>query len=90
VHSSERDVLQCFRAISPDDLPLAGEVPTHPGLFLHTGHGTLGWTCGLATGECLAQSIVDHMNGKNTQDGTYTLRDGSKIDRQILSPKRFG
>ena len=31
-----------FRPLSPDDLPIAGAVESVPGLYLHTGHGSLG------------------------------------------------
>jgi D-amino-acid dehydrogenase len=89
IHASERDAVPCFRPLSPDDLPVVGEIPSRPGLFVHTGHGTLGWTLGLATGECIAQAIADRMEGKDTQTGTFTLADGTKIDRKVLSPKRF-
>jgi len=90
----EEAVLPCFRCLSPDDLPIAGEVPGKPGLFLHSGHGTLGWRCGLATGDCLAQAIVDRLQqttnvNANTQEGTFTLQDGSSMERWILSPGRF-
>ena len=35
-------VIPCFRPLSPDDLPIAGSVESIPGLYLHTGHGSLG------------------------------------------------
>jgi glycine/D-amino acid oxidase-like deaminating enzyme len=54
-------VLPGFRALSPDDLPIVGAVPKVPGLFLHTGHGSLGWTVGLATGDLLAAQIHRHI-----------------------------
>lgn len=79
----------CFRSISPDDLPIVGEVPALPGLFLHTGHGTLGWTTGIATGDCLAQAIVDKLEGRDSQEGAFALPGDIEINRNDLSPKRF-
>lgn len=89
LHVRTEAALACFRPASPDDLPLVGEVPSMPGLFLHTGHGTLGWTTGLATGDCLAQAVVDHLEGRSSQEGAFTLADESTIERSTLSPSRF-
>jgi D-amino-acid dehydrogenase len=86
---SEDDALQCFRPISPDDIPLVGEVSSVPGLFLHTGHGTLGWTLSLATAECVAQAVADRLEAKETALSTFTLPDDTLIDRKVLSPDRF-
>ena len=33
--------LPCFRPMSPDDVPLVGSIRAVPGLFIHSGHGTL-------------------------------------------------
>jgi D-amino-acid dehydrogenase len=91
-------VLPCFRALSPDDLPVVGPVPAIPGLFLHTGHGSLGWTLGWATGDLLAEQIHRHIRSDSTvanrdESGTrgdlIRLSDGSEIDASVLSPKRF-
>jgi glycine/D-amino acid oxidase-like deaminating enzyme len=83
------EALPCFRPQSPDDLPLVGEVPSMPGLFLHNGHGTLGWTTGLATGDCVAQAVADRLEGRSSQDGVFTLADNTQIERKTLSPGRF-
>ena len=80
--------IQCFRPLSPDDLPLVGEVDSIPGLFLHTGHGTLGWTMSLATGQCVAQAVRDRVNNVQPEKH-FVLEDGSSIDRNVLSPNRF-
>jgi D-amino-acid dehydrogenase len=86
--AQEDDVLPCFRPMSPDDLPIVGEVSALPGLFLHTGHGTLGWTTGLTTGDCVAQAVVDKLEGR--QEGSFDLQNnGTRMDRGILSPNRF-
>jgi glycine/D-amino acid oxidase-like deaminating enzyme len=83
------DAVPCFRPISPDDLPLIGEVAALPGLFLHTGHGTLGWTTALATGDCVAQAVVDRLEGRDSQEGLFALSNDHMIDRKIVSPNRF-
>ena len=86
--ASEKSALQCFRPMSPDDIPLVGEVSSVPGLFLHTGHGTLGWTLCLATSECVAQALCDKIQGIEDQV-TYKLPGDITIDRAPLSPDRF-
>jgi glycine/D-amino acid oxidase-like deaminating enzyme len=58
-------VLPCYRALSPDDLPIVGAVAEVPGLFLHTGHGSLGWTLGWATGDLLAAQIHRHLQSNS-------------------------
>jgi glycine/D-amino acid oxidase-like deaminating enzyme len=82
-------VTPCFRPLSPDDLPLVGEVKSVPGLFLHTGHGTLGWTLGLATADCLAQSVCDAIQGHSDETDSFVLPDHSRIPKGVLSPSRF-
>ena len=39
---SNNEILECFRPLSPDDIPIAGAVKSIPGLYIHTGHGSLG------------------------------------------------
>jgi len=80
--------------MSPDDLPLVGEVPTVDGLFLCTGHGSLGWTLGMATGEMLAQAVERKLQqGQDPkigdEDFMYELSDGSRVDPKVFSPRRF-
>lgn len=67
---------------------MVGEVGSVPGLFLHTGHGTLGWTLCLATAECLAQALCDDMAGKE-KSTKYQLPGDVTVDRAKLSPDRF-
>jgi len=86
--ASEQNALQCFRPCSPDDLPIVGEVKASPGVFMHTGHGTLGWTISHATSECLAQAMYDRIKG-NESRRTYYLSDGIDLDANRLSPNRF-
>ena len=85
--------------MSPDDLPIVGEVPNVDGLFLNTGHGSLGWTIGLATGEMLAQAVVHKLirtadaaesdDKQQKEPMMYELSDGSVIDPKFFSPGRF-
>ncbi len=82
-------VTPCYRPLSPDDLPLVGEVKSVPGLFLHTGHGTLGWTLGLATADCLAQSVCDAIQGRSDEKDSFVLSDHTRIPKSVLSPSRF-
>ena len=84
----EASALQCFRPLSPDDIPIVGAVRSTPGVFLHTGHGTLGWTLCLATAECLAQAMTDDVVGRDRQ-ATYDLPGGISVERARLSPDRF-
>ncbi|SFU92844.1 NAD(P)/FAD-dependent oxidoreductase [Pseudoduganella namucuonensis] len=55
------NVLRCWtglRAASPDGLPLIGEHPGRPGVWLATGHEGLGITTSLATAQLLAARIA--------------------------------
>lgn len=48
-----------LRPYPPDGLPVLGGVPGHGWLYLATGHGRLGITLAPATGELLADVILD-------------------------------
>jgi len=48
-----------MRSLSPDGLPFIGPVPGLAGLHLATAHATLGITLAPATGEMLAQQLLD-------------------------------
>eukprot|EP01083_Nonionella_stella_P163072 535870_1 len=85
---AEDNALQCFRPVSPDDIPIVGQVRSIPGLYMHTGHGTLGWTLCLATSECLAQALHDDINGNKSQS-RYQLPGNVTVSRAGLSPDRF-
>lgn len=52
------------RPTSVDDLPIIGQVPGHAGLYLATGHGTLGVTLGPITGALAAREITEQQNQK--------------------------
>ena len=57
----ERIIAQqaCFRPISADYLPLIGRVPRTPGAYVATGHNVWGILNAPATGEAIAELIVD-------------------------------
>lgn len=46
-----------FRPMTPDGRPIVGPTRLN-GLFVNTGHGTLGWTLALASAERLADTIA--------------------------------
>ena len=48
-----------LRPITSDGLPVIGEVPGRPGLFVATGHHMLGVTLGPATGDALAPLVLE-------------------------------
>ena len=81
------EAVECYRPISADDLPIVGEVKEHKVLFLHTGHGTLGWSLCCATSECVAQGVEACLSGENRED--FYLSNGTTIPKHILSPDRF-
>ena len=48
-----------LRPATPDDLPIIGSVPDFDGLYLATGHGTLGVTLAPATAAALAPLVLE-------------------------------
>jgi D-amino-acid dehydrogenase len=46
------------RPFLADMLPVIGEAPGHPGLWVNFGHGHQGFTLGPATGRLLAEMLV--------------------------------
>jgi len=46
-----------LRPATPSNLPLIGRTK-YPGLFLNTGHGTLGWTLACGSGRALADIVT--------------------------------
>lgn len=46
------------RPMAPDDLPIIGEIPGRSGLYLATGHGTLGITLGPITGRLVSLEMT--------------------------------
>ena len=49
----------CFRPVTPDGLPLIGAILGAPGAYIATGHGVWGILNGPATGEAVAELILD-------------------------------
>ncbi len=49
----------CFRPVTADGLPLIGPVPGAPGAFVATGHSVWGILNAPATGEAVAELIID-------------------------------
>jgi glycine/D-amino acid oxidase-like deaminating enzyme len=49
----------CFRPLTEDGLPLIGKVPGNEGVYVATGHNVWGILNAPATGEALAELIVD-------------------------------
>lgn len=69
-----------LRPMTPDGTPVIG--PTHiPGLYLNTGHGTLGWTMACGSGRVLA----DMMSGRETEINAADLA----VSRYEVGPQRF-
>ena len=48
-----------FRAATPDKLPIIGESPNHPGIYLATGHEGLGISTSLATARLLCDELLN-------------------------------
>jgi D-amino-acid dehydrogenase len=48
-----------LRPMTPDGSPVIGAVPGIAGLFVNSGHGTLGWTLGPGSAAALASLICD-------------------------------
>ena len=49
----------CYRTVTEDGLPLIEAVPTSQGAFVATGHGVWGILNAPATGETLAEAVLD-------------------------------
>ena len=49
----------CFRPVTQDGLPLIGAIPGSPGAFVATGHSVWGILNAPATGEAVAELILD-------------------------------
>jgi D-amino-acid dehydrogenase len=52
-----------MRSLSDDGLPFIGAVPGHAGVFVATGHATLGITLAPLGGELLAELILERKHG---------------------------
>jgi D-amino-acid dehydrogenase len=60
--TAEAEFWAGLRPVTPDSVPIIGQSPL-PGLFLNTGHGTLGWTMSCGS----ARLIADLMGGKKPE-----------------------
>lgn len=49
----------CYRPVTADGLPLIGAIPNAPGAYVATGHSVWGILNGPATGEAMAELILD-------------------------------
>ena len=49
----------CFRPLTEDGLPLIGAVPGAPGAYVATGHSVWGMLNAPATGEAMAELLLD-------------------------------
>ncbi|TNC72585.1 D-amino acid dehydrogenase [Rubellimicrobium roseum] len=56
-----------LRPMTPDGTPVVGRTPV-PGLFLNTGHGTLGWTMAAGSGRVLADIVSGRRSEIETAD----------------------
>src|SRR5690606_13283897 len=55
---AEADFWTGLRPMTPDSTPIVGRT-RYRGLYLNTGHGTLGWTMACGSGRLLADIIMD-------------------------------
>ncbi|MER6528663.1 FAD-dependent oxidoreductase [Streptomyces sp. NPDC001508] len=70
------------RPTSVDDLPVIGPAPGHEGLYLATGHGTLGITLGPLTGALAAQEIA-HRQHQPCLDPFRLTRFANRTKRRV-------
>jgi len=68
----------CYRPVVQDGLPLIGRVPGVAGAYVATGHSVWGMLNGPATGEAMAELIVD---------GTASTVDIAPFDPARLGPQ---
>ncbi len=68
-----------LRPMTPDGTPIIGAT-THPGLYLNTGHGTLGWTMACGSGRVLADLVTGVEPEIETADLSL-YRDGRALTR---------
>jgi D-amino-acid dehydrogenase len=53
------------RPATPSSRPLVGQLKQGPdNLWMHTGHGMLGWTLAFGTAQRLASSLQGYVGGK--------------------------
>ena len=55
-----------MKPFRPDSTPIVGATPVS-GLFLNTGHGTLGWTMAAGSGRLIADLVLGRRPDIDTQ-----------------------
>jgi D-amino-acid dehydrogenase len=71
-----------FRPLTPDGRPLIGATPIK-GLYLNTGHGSLGWTLACASGEALLESILPAAKSSQRVDRQPPADSLAAVEREI-------
>jgi D-amino-acid dehydrogenase len=74
-----------LRPMTPDGTPVVGRTPV-PGLFLNTGHGTLGWTMAAGSGRVLADIVSGRRSDIETADLGFARYLGEGRRRGTLVP----
>jgi D-amino-acid dehydrogenase len=63
---SEAETWFGYRPLTPDSLPIIGPTRRYPNLYLAAGHGTLGMTLSLITGELIMQMVTGQQTAVKT------------------------
>jgi glycine/D-amino acid oxidase-like deaminating enzyme len=81
----------CFRPVTQDGLPLIGAVPGAPGAYVATGHSVWGILNAPATGEAMAELILDGLSTVVNLSPFDTARLPAKEPGRIPAARsRFG
>ncbi|HET7881297.1 MAG TPA: FAD-dependent oxidoreductase [Acetobacteraceae bacterium] len=73
----------CFRPVTQDGLPLIGPIQSAPGAYIATGHSVWGILNAPATGEAMAELILD----RSTRSVDLSVFDPARL--APLHPRRF-
>ena len=76
----------CYRPVTQDGLPLIGPVPGMKGAYVATGHSVWGILNAPATGEAMAELIVE---GEGTHGRPVAFRHRA-VSRPVRGPERGG
>jgi D-amino-acid dehydrogenase len=84
VDTREHGLWMGFRPSTPDSLPILGETPGRPGLYLALGHGHFGMTGGPPSGKIVSQLIMGKPLAINISPYALTRfgRSGASVDRR--------
>jgi D-amino-acid dehydrogenase len=74
-----------LRPMTPDSTPVIGASALR-GLFLNTGHGTLGWTMACGSGRLVADLVTGHP-GAIRSDDLGLARYGGRVQRPPARPR---